>query len=66
MSDCCGRRIRIRQPGGGREVYLDRLAKRDRTTSIISLWRVRIKGQGSHGEEETFLKSLKAWRSRGD
>lgn len=52
MSDCCGRRITIRQPGGGREVYLDQLAERNRTTSIISLSRARIKGRGSHGEEE--------------
>lgn len=64
MSDCCGRRIRIRQPSGGREVYLDQLAECDRTASIIGLWQAGIEGRGSHSEAETFPKSLKVRRSR--
>ena len=66
VSDGCGRRITIRQHDGGRKVHLDQLAERAETASFISLGRARIKGRASHGEEETFLKSLKVWRWRGD
>lgn len=54
VSDCSGRRITIRQPHGGHEVYLDQLVERDSTTSIISLWWARLKGRGSHSEERLF------------
>lgn len=66
MSDCGGRRITIRRPSGGHGVYLDQLAERDRTASIISLWRAGTKGRGSHSEEETFLPSLKVCLSYVD
>lgn len=55
MSDCCWRRITIRQPGGGHDVYLKQLAESDRSASIISFSRARIKGWGSHREQETLL-----------